>query len=812
MEAVKGLTLKDKDRIFTYGEVLQGDNVPESEYAQYMRMTASSYGGKLRSAVQSKDFSTGNISNWLHSTPTRLVTWVESHDTYCNAGESVGLSKTQIRLAWAVIAARKDGTPLFYSRPNNSNSWANRWGDNILGAKGDNEFKSKEVAAVNFFRNAMAGKSEYLRNPNGSSQILQIDRGTEGTCIINLGGSTSLSSVPTSMADGIYTDQVSGRTFTVSGGKLSGQLDGEKVAVIYNPSASGVSADSTTGSNTFSSESLDVKLSAKNVTNATYATSEGASGSFTDGTVITVGTTLKEGERVTVTLKAQGESGTIEKTFTFTKVGKNVAYIELPSGWSEPYCYVYNEAGAVNAVWPGVKMEKVSGNTYKYEVPDSVSDPLVMFYGGDNSHRYPADMEDGLALSGSMVYKNGKWEQYMVTIPTPTVTVAPVPTVTPTPIDGSYDVYIKKPSGWGSNLKCYAYVTETLNNGAWPGVSMVSLGDDIYAYNMPEGWTDAKVIFNDGKNQAPGAMQPGLDWADGTSMYYENGSWTKVEPVNNLKIDSFTAEKQSPQAQGTSIRFDVSASGGKGTLKYRFYRIVDGKTTVFRDYGTGTKAYCNPPAAGAYTICVDVKDESGKVVTEKMDYTWSKKAEKLNIKTFTADKVSPQAKGTSVRFDVQAEGGTGALQYRFYRVKDGKTTVFRDYGTGAKAYCNPPVEGTYTIYVDVKDAAGNVATKQMNYTWGSAEKEIVIKSFTADRVSPQLKGTSVRLDVAAEGGTGELQYRFYRVGNGKTTVFRDYGSGSKAYCNPAAGTYMIYVDVKDSQGNIKTTSMLYEWK
>ena len=33
-ESVNGVTLKDADRIFNYGEVLQGDNVPETEYAQ----------------------------------------------------------------------------------------------------------------------------------------------------------------------------------------------------------------------------------------------------------------------------------------------------------------------------------------------------------------------------------------------------------------------------------------------------------------------------------------------------------------------------------------------------------------------------------------------------------------------------------------------------------------------------------------------------------------------------------------------------------------------------------------------------------
>lgn len=120
-QSVDGVTLAEKDRIFTYGEVLQGDNVPEQEYAQYMRMTASSYGGTLRNQVRSNNFSVGSISSWQHQTPDSLVTWVESHDTYCNGHESGWMTDEQIRLAWAVIAARKQGTPLFYSRPDGSN-------------------------------------------------------------------------------------------------------------------------------------------------------------------------------------------------------------------------------------------------------------------------------------------------------------------------------------------------------------------------------------------------------------------------------------------------------------------------------------------------------------------------------------------------------------------------------------------------------------------------------------------------------------------------------------------------------------------
>lgn len=90
----------------------------------------------------------------------------------------------------------------------------------------------------------------------------------------------------------------------------------------------------------------------------------------------------------------------------------------------------------------------------------------------------------------------------------------------------------------------------------------------------------------------------------------------------------------------------------------------------------------------------------------------------LKIKSFTADKTSPQTQGTTVQFTAEAEGGEGTLQYRFRRVDNsGTESVFRDYSAGNAAYCNPSEIGAYTIYVDVKDEAGNVVTKSVEYEW-----------------------------------------------------------------------------------------------
>ena len=91
---------------------------------------------------------------------------------------------------------------------------------------------------------------------------------------------------------------------------------------------------------------------------------------------------------------------------------ENVAYIKMPLNWGpKMYCYVYSsDDGMINANWPGVEMEQVSGNLYKYKVPSDISNPLVIFTDGKN--QYPGSMQPGLPLIGSMVYHNGNWEDY----------------------------------------------------------------------------------------------------------------------------------------------------------------------------------------------------------------------------------------------------------------------------------------------------------------------------------------------------------------------------------------------------------------
>ena len=435
---VNGVKLNRPDNFFIYGEVLQDEGIPYAEYASYMEMTASGYGYVLRDDnLRNNSLNVNSISDWRHATPDKIVTWVESHDTYCNEHNSGWMSDWQIRAGWAVIAARSNGTPLFFSRPDGSNgSSGNYWGNNRIGAKGNDQFKHPEVAACNHFRNAMVGENEYLSNPNGNSSVLVIERGNRGAVIINMGSAASNIKL-SKVADGTYDEEVSGSKVTVSGGVLDYTVPGGTIAVVYDTSASGsvknpsVSASKASGS-TFS-EAFELTLTAKNADSATYETSEGDSGSFTGSKKITIGSSCEIGDTVTVKVTAKGAEGSqdFSETFTYT-MAETPAYkmmirVKKSDFDTAPNLYLYDSAEkALNGAWPGNAMT-AEGDYYVF-TSDSLDSATAILKCGD--WRSTADMQPGLSVSGCVEYD--KASNTFKTFTLPVKTKAPTKTTEPT--------------------------------------------------------------------------------------------------------------------------------------------------------------------------------------------------------------------------------------------------------------------------------------------------------------------------------------------------------------------------------------------
>ncbi len=342
--------------LWNYGEILDnpgGDaEAVMKKYTNYISITDAGYGHTLRDAQRQGKVPTG-FANWAARglTSDKIVYWGESHDTWANAydwGYSHDMNQNQIDRCYAIVAARNLATSLYFSRPFSDPS---KKENTHIGEKGSTHFTAKEIAEVNKFHNAMIGKVDYY-SPNSDGSACAITRKGGGAVIVKGSGSGSVtvSNGGSYVPAGTYTDKVSGGTFTVTSTTISGNVGESGIAVIYEGGniVGGASVNASPADTSFTSSTLDVKLSVTGASSGTYSTSEGKSGTFTNGQSITIGSSTSVGSNVTVTLKATGEDGKeVTKTYTYSKRDKSAVttiYFDNSSyKWSTVYAYIYDD-------------------------------------------------------------------------------------------------------------------------------------------------------------------------------------------------------------------------------------------------------------------------------------------------------------------------------------------------------------------------------------------------------------------------------------------------------------------------------------
>ncbi|HGF8326277.1 TPA: starch-binding protein [Enterococcus faecium] len=392
---------------FQYGEVLQDNISRDADYANLMSITASQYGHSIRDMLRNRNANAGNLGNYQAGVdPSKLVLWVESHDTYANGktdseSESAWMSDEDLKLGWAMITARAKGTPLFFSRPVGGGNGVRFPEQTKLGDAGSNLYKDPTIVAVNKFHNAMVGQSEYIRNPNGDTNVAMIERGTQGAVIANLSDSEKSLNTETKLANGTYKDQISGKTYTVSNGRLSGSIARRSVLVLTkgDDNLASLSVQGyQEGSHTFLTDTLNLTLQTSNTSEATYSVNNGAPIKFENGKVITIGSQVQFGETVTVTLSAKNAKGeTVQSVYHFTKEDPNAnttIRFENPDKWTDVFVYMYNAKGdKLLGAWPGTKMEKDGTGLLAITLPISYeTDGVKVLFSNNKGAQYPQSL------------------------------------------------------------------------------------------------------------------------------------------------------------------------------------------------------------------------------------------------------------------------------------------------------------------------------------------------------------------------------------------------------------------------------------
>ena len=348
-----------KAGLYNYGEILDspgGDGAAVmKEYTMYMSVTDNQYGNNTRYSFQGGQ-PMGGYGNWTAQgvDATKVVYWAESHDTFYNGQESQEANNYVINKTYAAVASRYGSQGLYFSRPydrgHNSGTYCK---------KGETEAAfSKEVAAVNHFRNAMGSAKDYYLSDNGCAVIT---RQGGGAVIVKGSGSgdVTVKNGGGYAKPGTYTDEVSGNTFTVTSSTISGRIGDSGIAVIYD----GI------------------------VPTPDDSDSDVVSDSEVDPTPVT---------------------------------GVNVYFDNSSYNWGNVFAYVYDESsGSAKsmAAWPGVKLtQKNSEGYYVLNVDDYAKNGQVIFSDGNNdaSKRYPADQQPGMKIGGSSkLFKAGNaWVDY----------------------------------------------------------------------------------------------------------------------------------------------------------------------------------------------------------------------------------------------------------------------------------------------------------------------------------------------------------------------------------------------------------------
>ena len=215
--------------LFFYGEILGGAGTDIGNYTNYIAVTDNYTGDRaLDKAYWCAAAELADSTYYKYAEPGKSVLWVESHDTYMGnsgtawTGNTSGVSDEVLQKAWAIVGGRAYSTALYLARPNE-----------VMGAAStDTAWKSKTVSEINKFKNFFDGTNEYLASYGNTAYN---ERGTRGVVISKLDGGGEVSLPAHRIEDGTYTDQITGNTFTVQNGTISGTVGDSGVAAVYDP-------------------------------------------------------------------------------------------------------------------------------------------------------------------------------------------------------------------------------------------------------------------------------------------------------------------------------------------------------------------------------------------------------------------------------------------------------------------------------------------------------------------------------------------------------------------------------------------------
>lgn len=555
-------TQKTGDDLYIYGEILNncGADRSYSSYTKYINVTDNKTGDAVLYNVTKGKASTATNAKYKSGVAaSNAVLWAESHDTYEGSSGSSGFSNTagisdeNVVKAWAIVASRKDSTALFFARP----------GTALMGnISTDSTYKSTAVSEINKFHNLFVGQSEKL---GSSGDIAYVARGTSGIVLSNCKGTNASVSISgTGLADGKYTDTVSGAEFTVANGVLTGSIGNTGVAVVYNGTTTPKAINSVESGSSFRGDTMTLTLSLENATSGTYCLDDSTPVKFTGTTSIRIGSDYKPGETINLTVTATDGVKTSSMVYKYAKstAQESGVYVffnpATKKGWSAPYqVYIYDETtnkGTVykNANWPGEAMtlDPATGYYY-YEVPKSSS----ISADEDDENQAASDFDLSTSANTRVIISEKGGEQY------------PGRTDTPISLNGSSKAF------------------SLTKAGTWEDTTLTPTKVEIEATDVTKG-SAAEPTTKPVPSTQPTTAQPTTE-PSGNAVYGEVNGDGDITIVDATLVQKHVAQLETLSAD-KQILADVN---GDNTISVVDATLIQKYTVQLKDWGRTGDVY-----------------------------------------------------------------------------------------------------------------------------------------------------------------------------------------------------------------------------
>jgi hypothetical protein len=264
-----------------------------------------------------------------------------------------------------------------------------------------------------------------------------------------------------------------------------------------------------------------------------------------------------------------------------------------------------------------------------------------------------------------------------------------------------------------------------------------------------------------------------------------NSTLPPRSPIASVVIDS---DRPAPQGLGVPITLTATPQGGTGLLPIRYkWFVFDGSAWSALGEWNSEATLTWTPMAAIPNARIGVWARRGGVSTDLPEASAALPFPIRSTVVLSCNDPTP-ALGSTIAFTATAADGLAPYAFKWF-VFDGQAwKIVRDWSADASLNWTAPSAGEYRVGVwirstgNTKDAPEASAAQPLLVTRSS----VASVTLSADRVAPQLPGTTVTFAAATVAGTPPVQYRWwvYSPDHG-WVVARDWGTTPTFSWTPA---------------------------